>query len=175
MSDDIINPELKEEVEKLENKAYRYFECANNSSLDVYIPLTGVFSTKYKISIQVLPNRINNDNKIWKPNTDEEVMPQTQFYAQVYDDNGKRIGNRADFVDVSDTEIKTYTLTFGKDKKTNKEIDYVDFAKCYNSLPSTIQKCYPLLRISISPKGVNYKNYNQALSITKIYVTPVHE
>lgn len=177
LSDENINPELKGEVEKLENKAYRCFESDRNSPLEVYIPLTGVFSTKYKISIQVLPNRINNEKKLRDPKAEDdvEVMPQTQFFAQVYDDAGKRIGNNSDFVDVSDTEIKTYTLTFGKDKTTKKEIDYVDFAKCYNSLPSTIQKCYPLLKISLTKKGVTYRNYEQALSITKIYVTPVHE
>ena len=166
LNDDNTDPEMKDELDKLENKAYRYFESDRASALDVYIPLTGVFSTKYKISVQILPNRINTEKKIYDTSGEEdvEIMPQTQFYAQVYGDDGKRIGKASSYFDVSDTEIKTYTL-----------FDSVDFTKCYNSLPSDVTKCYPLLRISISNRGVNYRKYNQALSITKIIVTPVHE
>lgn len=169
---DNLNKDIN--IDMLESKNYRYFEVGANvrSDLEVYIPLRNLYSGKYRIRIQMLPNRVDNRHKYFtineETNKQEEIVEQqTKFYAQLYDDEGKRIGSQSEDITVDDYEVKTYTL-----------FESIEIPKCYYNLPSGVTNCFPLLKLVI-PKGKAYRplrdDQSSGLSITKIFIDPVRE
>lgn len=178
-----LEPELAHVVEGMKDKVYRWFAASGN--LQIYVPIQDLFSTKYKISIQMLPNNVDINHqwpRVEEDATDEDVeegegdedaepnmvlQPQeSRFYCELFSDEGKRIGTRSEDIVVSDTEIKTYTIW-----------DEIEIPKCYVGLPSGVNNCYPMLRINM-PRGKVYqpgtsKGYTSGLSIIKIIVEPV--
>ena len=169
---DNLNKDIN--IDMLESKNYRYFEVGTNvrSDLEVYIPLRNLYSGKYRIRIQMLPNRVDNNHKYFtineETNEQEEIVEQqTKFYAQLYDDEGNRIGSPSEDITVDDYEVKTYTL-----------FESIEIPKCYYNLPSGVTNCFPLLKLVI-PSGRQYRPYrseqSSGLSITKIFIDPVRE
>lgn len=163
-----LNTEV-EGVSSLETKAYRYFAGSKRAALTVYIPLPNLFSGKYRIRAMILPNRVNLDNR-WIPNggdDKDEIMQNTKFYAQVFDDEGKPIGSKSKDIIIDDTKLGIYTL-----------FDEIEIPKCYYKLPSGVNDCYPLLQLNI-PNKDEYQpkrnDYAPGLSIVKLYVEPIRE
>lgn len=151
-----------------EDKRYRYFQAEGD--LDIYIPLPGLYSTKYCIKIMMVPNRADI-NHLWiDKDTQEEVMQTIRFQSTLISDEGKSIGKVAPDIYVDNDSVKTYTIW-----------DEIEIPKCYVNLPSGTNKCYPLLKLSYprryqrrdAPDNVNNPVF--ALSIAKIIIEPVHE
>ncbi len=162
-------------ISDMERKAYRYFSVARNNALTVYFPLPNVYSTKYRIRIEMLPNRVDANHR-WTSTVKNaegeeeqvEVAQNTTFYAEIFEDEtGSTALAQSEDIVVSETERKIYTL-----------FDSFEFSKCYNSLPTGLNNCYPILKLSI-PNNNTYqpqrRNYGAALSIVKIYLDPVRE
>ena len=162
-------------ISDMERKAYRYFSVARNNALSIFFPLSNVYSTKYRIRIELLPNRVDVNHR-WTQTVkndegeevQEEVAQNTKFYAEIYEDEtGSKALATSEDIDVSETERKIYTL-----------FDSFEFSKCYNSLPSGLNNCYPVLKITIPSNKTyqpNRQKFGAALSIVKIYVDPVRE
>ena len=158
----------------LETKGYRYFQvdARVSSALEVYIPLRNLYSGKYRIRVQMLPNRVDNNHKYFTENEEtneqEEIVEQkTKFVATLYDDEGNRIGSPSEDIVVDDHEVKTYTL-----------FESIEIPKCYYNLPSGVSNCFPLLKLEI-PGSTKYRPYRRTqfsgLSIAKIFIDPVRE
>ncbi len=172
---DNLDSTMVDEVKDMETKAYRYFSVPKNNQLAVQIPISNVFSGKYRIRVELLPNRIDNNHKWTETVKNEEgeevkqeVAQNLKFYAQIFEDEtGSTALAQSEDIEISETQRKVYTL-----------FDSFEFSKCYNSLPSGLNNCYPILKIVI-PKDKKYqpqlRNYGAALSIVKIYVDPVRE
>lgn len=162
------------DIDMLETKGYRYFQvdARVTQALEVYIPLRNLYSGKYRIRVQMLPNRVDNNHKYFTENEEtneqEEIVEQeTKFVATLYDDEGKRIGSPSEDITVDDHEVKTYTL-----------FESIEIPKCYYNLPSGVSNCFPLLKLEI-PGTRKYRPYYRTqfsgLSITKIFIDPVRE
>ncbi len=163
-----LNPNV--DVSIIEDGTYRYFQNNGSQVLQVYIPLRNLYSGKYRIRVQLLPNNANVD-KAWidKPATDEEPetyeAQNTKLTATLYSDDGEVIANlgKADAVTIEEDAAKFYTLW-----------ESVEFPKCYVNLPSGINNSFPLLMLSVAPANQEAKKAQHALSIAKIVVEPVH-
>lgn len=162
------------DIDMLETKGYRYFQvdARVSSALEVYIPLRNLYSGKYRIRVQMLPNRVDNNHKYFTENEEtneqEEIVEQkTKFVATLYDDEGNRIGSPSEDIVVDDHEVKTYTL-----------FESIEIPKCYYNLPSGVSNCFPLLKLEI-PGSIKYRPYRRTqfsgLSIAKIFIDPVRE
>lgn len=154
------------DISMLETKGYRYF--AASGSMDIYIPISNLYSGKYRIRIQMVPTRVDTNHKWWQTVNDSTVEVTSQnvrFYARLYDDEGEQIGENSEDVTVNDSLVQTYTLW-----------ESIEIPKCYVNLPSGINNSFPILRLSMPN---NYqpqrRNYTYALSIVNIYIDPVRE
>ena len=166
------------DISMLDTKGYRYFQIDANvrEALDIYIPLRDLYSGKYRIRVQMLPNRVDNNHKYFvdneETNEQEELVEQkTTFNATLYDDEGNQIGQPSDYIVVDDYKVKTYTL-----------FESIEIPKCYYNLPSGVSNCFPLLKLEIPRPKKNNDPYRplwntqfSGLSITKIFIDPVRE
>lgn len=153
------------------SRTYRYFELGSSARMNIYIPLPGLYSTKYRVRIQVLPSDVNTE-KIWKDRKGNVYEPgqRIKFTARIQDDEGNTIGtNEQKSVEnyVEPGAVSTITLW-----------DEIEIPKCYVNLPDEITKSYPLLVLTVTssgqgrPSGTNATN-KIGLSMTKVFIDPV--
>ena len=158
------------DLSDLEYKRYRFFQAKASGAMNAYIPLRNLLSGKYKISIQILPNRVSYDQKWYT--TDKETGEQTEkveqnikFDASLIDDEGKTIGKKVTKIEVSDEEVQTIVL-----------FESIEIPKCYANLPYGLDS-FPHLVLAI-PSLTSYrpvKNVDYGLSVAKVIIEPVHE
>ncbi len=155
----------KFDISSLETKGYRYFSINSgvNSPMYVYFPLPSLYSGHYKISLQILPNRVDVNHTWLNKDTNEEIAQNTSFDAAVFTDEGTQIGSS---VTKTVNEDKVEVMTLFED---------IEIPKCYYNLPSGISNSYPILQLSINTRKhrPNWRNYGAALSIAKIFIEPV--
>ena len=169
------NHEESVDISMLEDKGYRYFGTESvNSSLEVFFPLRDVFSGKYRIRIQLLPNRVDKYHQWFKEEKDSlgntvqvEVPQNTKFCASVYDDEGNQIGKTTGPITVNENKMEIVTL-----------FESLEIPKCYYNLPTGVSNCFPVLKVEI-PLNRTYQPDRRKrapqLSVVKIFIDPVHE
>lgn len=138
---------------------YYYFPVSGNSQLNIYFKLNRVISTKYKISIVLLPNRVNINNiRAEEDGTIIEEKPV--FDVQIRDDKGSVIGKAVKNVSVDQNKVEKKVLW-----------EAFEFPYAYYGLPSGYES-FPVLRISMS-YAQQRKGKCKALSIAKVILEPV--
>lgn len=138
---------------------YYYFPVSGNSQLNIDFKLNNVLSTKYKISIVLLPNRVNINNiRAEEDGTIIEEKPV--FDVQIRDDKGSVIGKAVKNVSVDQDKVEKKVLW-----------EAFEFPYAYFGLPSGYES-FPVLRISMS-YAQQRKGKCKALSIAKVIIEPV--
>ena len=138
---------------------YYYFPVSGNSQLNIDFKLNRVISTKYKISIVLLPNRVNINNiRAEEDGTIIEEKPV--FDVQIRDDKGSVIGEAVKNVSVDQNKVEKKVLW-----------EAFEFPYAYYGLPSGYES-FPVLRISMS-YAQQRKGKCKALSIAKVILEPV--
>lgn len=138
---------------------YYYFPVSGNSQLNIDFKLNRVLSTKYKISIVLLPNRVNINNiRAEEDGTIIEEKPV--FDVQIRDDKGSMIGKPVKNVSVDQDKVEKKVLW-----------EAFEFPYAYFGLPSGYES-FPVLRISMS-YAQQRKGKCKALSIAKVILEPV--
>lgn len=138
---------------------YYYFPVSGNSQLNIDFKLNNVLSTKYKISIVLLPNRVNINNiRAEEDGTIIEEKPV--FDVQIRDDKGSVIGKAVKNVSVDQDKVEKMVLW-----------EAFEFPYAYFGLPSGYES-FPVLRISMS-YAQQRKGKCKALSIAKVILEPV--
>lgn len=138
---------------------YYYFPVSGNSQLNIDFKLNRVLSTKYKISIVLLPNRVNINNiRAEEDGTIIEEKPV--FDVQIRDDKGSVIGKAVKNVSVDQNKVEKKVLW-----------EAFEFPYAYYGLPSGYES-FPVLRISMS-YAQQRKGKCKALSIAKVILEPV--
>lgn len=138
---------------------YYYFPVSGNSQLNIDFKLNNVLSTKYKISIVLLPNRVNINNiRAEEDGTIIEEKPV--FDVQIRDDKGSVIGKAVKNVSVDQDKVEKKVLW-----------EEFEFPYAYYGLPSGYES-FPVLRISMS-YAQQRKGKCKALSIAKVILEPV--
>lgn len=138
---------------------YYYFPVSGNSQLNIDFKLNNVLSTKYKISIVLLPNRVNINNiRAEEDGTIIEEKPV--FDVQIRDDKGSMIGKAVKNVSVDQDKVEKKVLW-----------EAFEFPYAYFGLPSGYES-FPVLRISMS-YAQQRKGKCKALSIAKVILEPV--
>lgn len=138
---------------------YYYFPVSGNSQLNIDFKLNRVLSTKYKISIVLLPNRVNINNiRAEEDGTIIEEKPV--FDVQIRDDKGSMIGKLVKNVSVDQDKVEKKVLW-----------EAFEFPYAYFGLPSGYES-FPVLRISMS-YAQQRKGKCKALSIAKVILEPV--
>lgn len=138
---------------------YYYFPVSGNSQLNIYFKLNNVLSTKYKISIVLLPNRVNINNiRAEEDGTIIEEKPV--FDVQIRDDKGSVIGKDVKNVSVDQDKVEKKVLW-----------EAFEFPYAYFGLPSGYES-FPVLRVSMS-YAQQRKGKCKALSIAKVILEPV--
>lgn len=138
---------------------YYYFPVSGNSQLNIDFKLNRVISTKYKISIVLLPNRVNINNiRAEEDGTIIEEKPV--FDVQIRDDKGSVIGKPVKNVSVDQDKVEKKVLW-----------EAFEFPYAYYGLPSGYES-FPVLRISMS-YAQQRKGKCKALSIAKVILEPV--
>lgn len=138
---------------------YYYFPVSGNSQLNIDFKLNRVLSTKYKISIILLPNRVNINNiRAEEDGTIIEEKPV--FDVQIRDDKGSMIGKPVKNVSVDQDKVEKKVLW-----------EAFEFPYAYFGLPSGYES-FPVLRISMS-YAQQRKGKCKALSIAKVILEPV--
>lgn len=138
---------------------YYYFPVSGNSQLNIDFKLNRVISTKYKISIVLLPNRVNINNiRAEEDGTIIEEKPV--FNVQIHDDKGSVIGKAVKNVSVDQNKVEKKVLW-----------EAFEFPYAYYGLPSGYES-FPVLRISMS-YAQQRKGKCKALSIAKVILEPV--
>lgn len=138
---------------------YYYFPVSGNSQLNIDFRLNRVLSTKYKISIVLLPNRVNINNiRAEEDGTIIEEKPV--FDVQIRDDKGSVIGKAVKNVSVDQDKVEKKVLW-----------EAFEFPYAYYGLPSGYES-FPVLRISMS-YAQQRKGKCKALSIAKVILEPV--
>lgn len=138
---------------------YYYFPVSGNSQLNIDFKLNNVLSTKYKISIVLLPNRVNINNiRAEEDGTIIEEKPV--FDVQIRDDKGSVIGKAVKNVSVDQDKVEKKVLW-----------EAFEFPYAYYGLPSGYES-FPVLRISMS-YAQQRKGKCKALSIAKVILEPV--
>ena len=138
---------------------YYYFPVSGNSQLNIDFKLNNVLSTKYKISIVLLPNRVNINNI----RTEEDgtvIEEKPVFDVQIRDDKGSVIGNAVKNVSVDQDKVEKKVLW-----------EAFEFPYAYFGLPSGYES-FPVLRVSMS-YAQQRKGKCKALSIAKVILEPV--
>lgn len=152
------------------SKSYRYFAATGGGNFDIYIPMPSLYSGKYRIKMQIVPNRACLDYQWFDDDTGEEVMQEIRFTATVKQEGGTNIGTESEEITVDDNAVKTYTL-----------FDSIEIPYCYVGLPAGVESSYPLLMIRISrnlQRKLKPKNVSSAvigLSLAKLIIEPVQE
>lgn len=138
---------------------YYYFPVSGNSQLNIDFKLNNVLSTKYKISIVLLPNRVNINNI--RAEEDGTVIEENPvFDVQIRDDKGSVIGKAVKNVSVDQNKVEKKVLW-----------EAFEFPYAYYGLPSGYES-FPVLRISMS-YAQQRKGKCKALSIAKVILEPV--
>lgn len=138
---------------------YYYFPVSGNSQLNIDFKLNRVISTKYKISIVLLPNRVNINNiRAEEDGTIIEEKPV--FDVQIRDDKGSVIGKAVKNVSIDQNKVEKKVLW-----------EAFEFPYAYYGLPSGYES-FPVLRISMS-YAQQRKGKCKALSIAKVILEPV--
>ena len=138
---------------------YYYFPVSGNSQLNIDFKLNNVLSTKYKISIVLLPNRVNINNiRAEEDGTIIEEKPV--FDVQIRDDKGSVIGEAVKNVSVDQDKVEKKVLW-----------EAFEFPYAYFGLPSGYES-FPVLRVSMS-YAQQRKGKCKALSIAKVILEPV--
>lgn len=138
---------------------YYYFPVSGNSQLNIDFKLNRVISTKYKISIVLLPNRVNINNI--RPEEDGSIIEEKPvFDVQIRDDKGSVIGKAVKNVSVDQNKVEKKVLW-----------EAFEFPYAYYGLPSGYES-FPVLRISMS-YAQQRKGKCKALSIAKVILEPV--
>lgn len=138
---------------------YYYFPVSGNSQLNIDFKLNNVLSTKYKISIVLLPNRVNINNiRAEEDGTIIEEKPV--FDVQIRDDKGSMIGKPVKNVSVDQDKVEKKVLW-----------EAFEFPYAYFGLPSGYES-FPVLRVSMS-YAQQRKGKCKALSIAKVILEPV--
>lgn len=138
---------------------YYYFPVSGNSQLNIDFKLNRVISTKYKISIVLLPNRVNINNI--RTEDDGTVIEENPvFDVQIRDDKGSVIGKAVKNVSVDQNKVEKKVLW-----------EAFEFPYAYYGLPSGYES-FPVLRISMSYVQQR-KGKCKALSIAKVILEPV--
>lgn len=138
---------------------YYYFPVSGNSQLNIDFKLNNVLSTKYKISIVLLPNRVNINNI----RTEEDgtvIEEKPVFDVQIRDDKGAVIGKAVKNVSVDQDKVEKKVLW-----------EAFEFPYAYFGLPSGYES-FPVLRVSMS-YAQQRKGKCKALSIAKVILEPV--
>lgn len=152
------NPEVNVDALGVDN-FYYYFPVSGNSQLNIDFKLNNVLSTKYKISIVLLPNRVNINNiRAEEDGTIIEEKPV--FDVQIRDDKGSMIGKAVKNVSVDQDKVEKKVLW-----------EAFEFPYAYFGLPSGYES-FPVLRISMS-YAQQRKGKCKALSIAKVILEPV--
>lgn len=138
---------------------YYYFPVSGNSQLNIDFKLNNVLSTKYKISIVLLPNRVNINNI--RAEEDGTIIEENPvFDVQIRDDKGSVIGKAVKNVSVDQDKVEKKVLW-----------EAFEFPYAYYGLPSGYES-FPVLRISMS-YAQQRKGKCKALSIAKVILEPV--
>lgn len=138
---------------------YYYFPVSGNSQLNIDFKLNNVLSTKYKISIVLLPNRVNINNI----RTEEDgtvIEEKPVFDVQIRDDKRAVIGKAVKNVSVDQDKVEKKVLW-----------EAFEFPYAYFGLPSGYES-FPVLRVSMS-YAQQRKGKCKALSIAKVILEPV--
>lgn len=138
---------------------YYYFPVSGNSRLNIDFKLNRVISTKYKISIVLLPNRVNINN-IRAEEDGTIIEEEPVFDVQIRDDKGSVIGKAVKNVSVDQNKVEKKVLW-----------EAFEFPYAYYGLPSGYES-FPVLRISMS-YAQQRKGKCKALSIAKVILEPV--
>lgn len=138
---------------------YYYFPVSGNSQLNIDFKLNRVISTKYKISIVLLPNRVNINN-IRTEDDGTVIEEKPVFDVQIRDDKGSVIGKAVKNVSVDQNKVEKKVLW-----------EAFEFPYAYYGLPSGYES-FPVLRISMS-YAQQRKGKCKALSIAKVILEPV--
>ena len=138
---------------------YYYFPVSGNSQLNIDFKLNNVLSTKYKISIVLLPNRVNINNI--RAEEDGTIIEENPvFDVQIRDDKGSVIGKAVKNVSVDQDKVEKKVLW-----------EAFEFPYAYFGLPSGYES-FPVLRVSMS-YAQQRKGKCKALSIAKVILEPV--
>lgn len=152
------NAEVKVDALGVDN-FYYYFPVSGNSQLNIDFKLNNVLSTKYKISIVLLPNRVNINNI--RTEDDGTIIEENPvFDVQIRDDKGSVIGKAVKNVSVDQNKVEKKVLW-----------EAFEFPYAYYGLPSGYES-FPVLRISMS-YAQQRKGKCKALSIAKVILEPV--
>lgn len=138
---------------------YYYFPVSGNSQLNIDFKLNRVISTKYKISIVLLPNRVNINN-IRTEDDGTVIEEKPVFDVQIRDDKGSVIGKAVKNVSVDQNKVEKKVLW-----------EAFEFPYAYYGLPSGYES-FPVLRVSMS-YAQQRKGKCKALSIAKVILEPV--
>lgn len=138
---------------------YYYFPVSGNSQLNIDFKLNNVLSTKYKISIVLLPNRVNINN-IRTEENGTIIEENPVFDVQIRDDKGSVIGQAVRNVSVDQDKVEKKVLW-----------EAFEFPYAYFGLPSGYES-FPVLRVSMS-YAQQRKGKCKALSIAKVILEPV--
>ena len=152
------NAEVNVDALGVDNNYY-YFPVSGNSQLNIDFKLNNVLSTKYKISIVLLPNRVNINNI----RTEEDgtvIEEKPVFDVQIRDDKGAVIGKAVKNVSVDQDKVEKKVLW-----------EAFEFPYAYFGLPSGYES-FPVLRVSMS-YAQQRKGKCKALSIAKVILEPV--
>lgn len=157
---DNLNPEVQGE---LADDRYGYYAVSGNSKLTIRFRLPNMMSARYKISIQMAPNRINK-NHIRLDQNGDTIVEAPKFDAQLLGDDLKTLSGTKAVKNIVVDQDKVSTIVLYED---------VFFPKNYVGLPSGYNS-FPMLEVSMSlaqQKSGNCK----ALSIGKIIIEPVRD
>lgn len=138
---------------------YYYFPVSGNSQLNIDFKLNNVLSTKYKISIVLLPNRVNINN-IRAEEDGAIIEEKPVFDVKIRDDKGSVIGKAVKNVSVDQDKVEKKVLW-----------EAFEFPYAYFGLPSGYES-FPVLRVSMS-YAQQRKGKCKALSIAKVILEPV--
>ena len=152
------NAEVNVDALGVDNNYY-YFPVSGNSQLNIDFKLNNVLSTKYKISIVLLPNRVNINN-IRTEDDGTVIEEKPVFDVQIRDDKGSVIGKAVKNVSVDQDKVEKKVLW-----------EAFEFPYAYFGLPSGYES-FPVLRVSMS-YAQQRKGKCKALSIAKVILEPV--
>lgn len=152
------NAEVNVDALGVDNNYY-YFPVSGNSQLNIDFKLNNVLSTKYKISIVLLPNRVNINN-IRTEGDGTVIEEKPVFDVQIRDDKGAVIGKAVKNVSVDQDKVEKKVLW-----------EAFEFPYAYFGLPSGYES-FPVLRVSMS-YAQQRKGKCKALSIAKVILEPV--
>ena len=150
-------------VGEVQDDWYCYYKMIGNSGLKVKLRLQNLASGHYKISAQMLPNRINLNNVSYEDDGITPIKQEPQFDAYIYGDES-----------LSKKLASAKNLTVNQDSVQNVVLfDDFELKKSYKKLPAGYET-FAILELSISSIQKR-KGKCDALSIGKIVIEPVRK